>query len=496
MQVNFNLINILGINKNLGFMPKYNIPKMKQLNSDTVSFSGGAKLVPQYMTNAPSQLLCSRASDAAEPARYYLQTVLDKYISQLTDTTDSKSTKKYPVLDYYSRIKSPLSIREKVVSKYTQMNYENAKEFACDVYSQISKYVRPNSQLKKDDAIDTILEVIDGIDEHGSALAYNSIPMYIRMSLSALENENYFDFSEIPSEKKVEILNKIISEIQSKRDNITHSDISPTTLEGIKYYANDIVGARIILRDNDASNTTKVIDALKQAVIDNALKITSIENNLPAEYKLSEGDSISNYLYAKDPSLRSLALAADTVLDRKPSKSGYTAIHINLDLSNSELAKINPNFDGYQGEIQIIGRDVAQLKEVEDLCYKLKDNKNTIREEYLPFKELFLKFYKGETKKHFDDYTYSLYLLQRRLDIVHRRSVFPTLSQMGYDRLIPSELDFNSLQKLKELCDVEIKRHDQLNDSQYYFFSPLTGKTSSFIQDLKDAKSVISFLVK
>lgn len=496
MQVNFNPINLLGLNKNLGYAPKYNLPKLQQLSCDTVSFSGRRELVSHHMTNAPSQLLCTKVSDAAEPARYYLQTILDKYINQFTDKSDNKSAKKYPVLDYYTRVKSPSSIREKVVSKYSQLCYANAKEFANEVYLQISRYVHLNPQLSKADAIDTILEVIDGIDESGAPLAYTSIPMYLRMSLSALENMNFFDSSAYSYEKKVEIINKIISDIQTKRDNMQLPEISPTTIDGVKYYANDIVGARIILRDNDASNTSKVIDAIKQAVENNELKITSIENNLPDEYKLSVDDNISNYSYAKDPSLHSLAAAADAELDRKPSKSGYTAIHINVDLSNPELSKINPNFDGYQGEIQIIGRDVAQLKEVEDLCYKLKDNKNALREEYRPFKELFLKLYSGETKKHFDDYTFALYLSQRRLDTVHRRSIFPTLAQMGFEKTIPPQLDFNALQKVKEFCDVDIKRHDQMENSQFNLLSPLLSKTSDFGKDIKDAKSIISFLIK
>ena len=128
------------------------------------------------------------------------------------------------------------------------------------------------------------------------------------------------------------------------------------------------------------------------------------------------------------------------------------AIHINVNLDNPIFKNYNGVFSGYSGEIQIIGRDVAQLKKVEDLCYKFKDKKNAVNVAYKPFKEYFLKHYKDDAVQAFDDYTYDLYLAQRGISSKRRAMAFPSIDELGYAGKVPKELDFNKLRRIYEGC--------------------------------------------
>ena len=470
-------------------------PNLSPLKNDMVSFSASAKLIAEHMNIAPSQSICTSAAESAEPARFYLETVLNKHIGKYIDSTDEKSTKKFPVLDCTTRVKSPVSIREKVVSKYSKLYSSSAKIFVNDVYDALSRYFQPTHKCSKDEVIKDVQGLVNGFDPTGSSLAYTNVPLYFSVALTHIKNNGYFDFSNINDEKQNIIFAEIIDDIESNDHGIVPS-VTTQTKEGVKHYANDIVGARIILRDSDPVNTGKVIDALKEAVSAGELKITSIENNIPDPEKLPYGKSISSYAYATDQQLNSLARESGIKCDPITSKSGYLAIHINVDLSNYKFSKFNRSFDGYQGEIQIIGRDVAQLKEIEDLCYKLKDHKNAIKSEYLPFKTHFLKYYTGENKKAFNDYTYALYLAQRSVEFNPKHSTFPSLQLLGFDDVLPPELDFNVLKGIKEQCDTQVKVNEEKDTEQSKKNKQKSIVHQNLDEDIKIAKSIISFLLK
>ena len=494
MKISFPLINTnTNINKrNSIHKGAYN--NLAPLSKDTVSFSSSAKLIAEHMNCAPTWSICSNLALTAEPARYYLETVLNKYIGKYIDKTDEKSTKKFPVLDCTSRVKSPTSIREKVVSKYSKLYSSSAKMFVNDVYDELAKSFTPSREYSRNDVINDVLQYVSGVDATGLTLAYNNVPLYFGVALTHIKNNQYFDFSSVNEEKQDAIFTDIINRLESKNNSI-YADYTTQSKEGVKHYANDIVGARIILRDSDPVNTGKVIDALKEAVANKELKIISIDNNIPDPEKLPYAKSLSSYAYATDAQLNSLANEAGIKADPIPSKSGYLAIHIDVDLSDYKFSKINRSFDGYQGEIQIIGRDVAQLKEIEDLCYKLKDNKNAIKSEYLPFKTHFQKYYTNENKKAFNDYTYALYLAQRSVEYSPKHNTFPTLQLLGFDDLLPPELDFNYLKAIKDKCDAQAKSNEESEQEK----TKVASKSKSHIEleeDIKLAKNIISFMIK
>ena len=242
--------------------------------------------------------------------------------------------------------------------------------------------------------------------------------------------------------------------------------ISPSSITGIKHYANDIVGSRIILEDSNPRYIELVFDALQRAVDDGLLKINSIENNIPDKNKLPNGATIQDYEYATQEQLENFAKATGGELQTNITKTGYIAIHINVDLSDDMFKAYGGSFNGFSGEIQILGRDVEQLKDVEDLCYKLKDNKNAYRRVYEPFNKHFAPLY-AKYKKDFDEYTYKLYLHQRASSKKRKTSTFPSPSELGFtETQIPPQLDFNRLLIKKRDCDQDKQVQEKENEKK------------------------------
>ena len=460
MKVSFDNFKINGFSyikpfqNNLGFNTC-----LKPLERDTVSFSGRKSLIAQDMKLAPSLQSCQRVNKYAEPARYYLERILGEYVGPFVDSTDTLSTKQYPVLVCRARIKSPVSIREKVVSKYSAVSSDMAKDFARKVYNELARYYKPNPNCDVEKVLEDVKSRIEGHDSQGNFLPYTNPALFYYIALQSLQHANAFNFSSIDDEAQATIDKDVLDELKFYLDQ--HGQLPSTeTHAGIKLYASDIVGARIVLREADTKYTKAVFNAIKAAVLDGKLKITTIENNVPDPEKLPKGQKLSDYVYATDATLNSLKKASGADLITNKSKSGYTAVHINVDFSDCDFAKRDPRYSGFKGEIQIIGREVEDLKEIEDLCYKLKDNKNAIKAEYKPFKQHFERYYVGDRKQAFDDYTYSLYLEQRALTKKRRGQDFPSIEQLGFADILPEELDFNYLAKIKKDCDTLIKMNE------------------------------------
>lgn len=217
------------------------------------------------------------------------------------------------------------------------------------------------------------------------------------------------------------------------------------TKKCIKEKLTDIIGARVILGDATEGGGNQVIDRLIKGVKENKIKIIEIENYRPN----------SKYQYASQAKLNTLAKISKEkgVWNfrniQQNTASGYMAIHMLVELK-----------DGFVGELQIIGKDVARLKDIEDLCYKAMDNKN-IPKKYSNidtiFKETGLRSSGDneniELKHAFMEYTKDAY--------VHEREKEPTnpanseFLHIPSDSIIPQELDFNNLFMQKSKADRE-----------------------------------------
>jgi hypothetical protein len=123
--------------------------------------------------------------------------------------------------------------------------------------------------------------------------------------------------------------------------------------------------------------------------------------------------------------------------------------------------------------MQIIGADVEILKDVENFCYKLKNGLDIMQGHYAyaPFVKHFISYYPDEKDKSEDaqklrnaylEYTRKAYELQRNRtpdyanaqdDVTNWAYRYPTIKECGFEGVIPVELDFNNLARIKRDCD-------------------------------------------
>ncbi len=467
---------------------KNKYPNLSSLSKDVVSFSGAGKLSPLDMVYAPTEKACRQISLNAEPSRFYLNQILDTYLAPQI-SSDSNSNDSKPVMHYKTRVKSPVSIREKVVSKYAKNHRKDIKKFTQLALLELSKSFSYTSDVENEDLIKEIADYLEMLHISSKMPPGENISYYFNELLIYTSENKIFDFDEKTSKEQKQIFTTVLDELDLHSDEMKNDLLNPTTIDGIKHYANDIVGARIITNDAGPEYTEVIFNALKKAVSDGVLKITSIESTIPDPDKLPIGKSINDYQYATDEQLNDFAEETGALLLKNKSPSGYLSIHINVDLTDPSLASFGGIFNGYSGEIQILGTDVEHLKDVEDLCYKLKDNKSVVKESYIPFKNHFFKYYNDKTKQAFEDYTYALYLAQREQNASNRKymsSTFPTLKDLGFDDKLPSELDFNSLEKLKKHCDNMQFRQVNIQNQLRAIQDIKPQKTSHRIDELKN----------
>lgn len=266
------------------------------------------------------------------------------------------------------------------------------------------------------------------------------------------------------------IREKLASELEYAITEDKTKVFNPNNPEEIKTALGDIVGARITLRKSDVKETSKIIDSLITEVKEGRLKITKIENYEPKNCD----DSLRYFNYADLERLRQAANEhrapgqPEVLLKTSNKESGYMALHIDVDLSDENLPA---KFNNYKGEIQIVGRDVEKLKEVEDFLYKLHKGM-TIRGghgAYQAFCDYYTKFSQlyddyPNLKEDMKKYTAKAYAYQRKKEPIHSKNhtnnprlkyldTLPTIAQCGMQGKIPEELDFNTLAKIKKLSD-------------------------------------------
>ncbi len=261
------------------------------------------------------------------------------------------------------------------------------------------------------------------------------------------------------------IQEKVTSEFEDLLFKPSPKFFNPKNSEEIKKKLGDIVGARVVLRDINKNETKKIISALIEQVYNGNLKITRIESYAPSSIP-------ENLHYFSKNDLERLRKAANNAqpkgareveLNVQPTKTGYMALYIDVDLSSPDCIVKN---NGYQGEIQFVGTDVAQLKEVEDFCYKIKQEKEIKAGN--PAYKAFVEYFKQNLKNpnysnlenDFQEYASKAYAFQREKPAIPFEELkkkgkkhLPTIEECGMTGKIPLELDFNKLEEVKYHCD-------------------------------------------
>lgn len=407
---------LLGLKSFTSFPFNVKNTKLAPLQRDTISFTA-AKRAYTVIPSPKELSTVEEISQNANDAKNNLSSVLNTYLKDLI-ASDDNSNKDAPIKEIQTRIKHPDSIQEKIGS--IQQNEE----------AEIEKYKK-------------IIEAAKTAETEAETEAEKAV------AVTAAE------------QAKLSLI-----ELEKKRLKVTDKN-------SIKNEIQDIVGARIVLRKADEKYTEQILTALLKAAEDGALKITKVEHYIaPKVHHDLRVDTAGKDQYFDDESLKNFinnlnAIRANInsdsrikfTTDRK--KSGYMALHLNVDL---RTCTTNPDKQGYYGEIQIIGDDVAKLKEIEDICYKLKTAKSKGIVVSSPVNHAlvtyFNKYYTNNISNKFQLYTRRAYYLQRYkkpTPIGAKEDCnLPTIAECSVKHdldSLPKQLDFNVLKAYKEICD-------------------------------------------
>ena len=203
----------------------------------------------------------------------------------------------------------------------------------------------------------------------------------------------------------------------------------------------DVGGARIVLRSASFSDGDKVFEALKD-FIKRGYKLKEIEN-----YRLDAKDSyISQRTF--DSFGRFCTQHEQYVpIKHSPIPNGYTAVHLTFELP-----------DGKQIELQIMGRDVENVKEVEDFFYKYRCNKK-FDTKFRPIQQIFDKYM--PTLDDFQKETLTRYIKDSYQNARHTQSKSakikfnPDKEFLPFPYSLPQKLSFANLWKMMEKCQAQ-----------------------------------------
>lgn len=332
-------------------------------------------------------------------------------------------------------------------------SYSNLRLLAKDTISFSGESFKLNRALLE--AIDNV-EVCKKLHDDAQAASQeldSVLKDYLKDYVSTDEKENIIYKIENRVKSPESIREKAVSAFQAaSRTN----KLVPNTLirsDVMKEYLHDVIGERIIMQNTDKKEGDLIIDGLIRAIDDRKLKIVKIENYCPKDLDKDLEYFSKEKLEQLQEKVKENGGHAEMEVNSK--STGYMALHIDVDLSDREKYANKPENDDYFAEIQIVGKDVAELKEVEDFCYKLKAVKdikcNNVN--YKPFAEYFKKYYTDELKDTYNEYTTKAYLAQRKKKSDDKTNLLPTIRECGFADEIPIQLDFNVLKTLKNYCD-------------------------------------------
>ncbi len=203
----------------------------------------------------------------------------------------------------------------------------------------------------------------------------------------------------------------------------------------VKEELGDIIGARLVLRDS--TKTDEILKKLIEGVKNNDIKIFEIESYRPEpKYAYLSRKQLDNLEKVCNKMRTNGVTRAETSIP-----SGYTAVHFSVYLN-----------DDFKGEIQLMGIDVEQVKEIEDMLYKLKNNKS-LAPKYKTIEEQLKELKTNKPlQRALTAYSKEQYIAAREREPYGIKSKKATkfLPAPAY---IPPEYDFNTLYRMKTTCD-------------------------------------------
>lgn len=202
----------------------------------------------------------------------------------------------------------------------------------------------------------------------------------------------------------------------------------------------DVIGTRIVMRSTSKKDFDMLFSGLGKLVKRGELKVKEIENYRP----LPKDSYVSTSTLNKFEKLCN-DVGLYPLRKEQAIPSGYTAVHLTVELPSGKLA-----------EIQIMGRDMENVKEIEDFYYKYNCGK-PLDPKYKSIYELMdrlipkLDSFQNQT---LDRYIRDSYARARTIEprsLKYRGNVIKDFLPFPY--YLPQELSFQNLYQMKEQCD-------------------------------------------
>lgn len=207
----------------------------------------------------------------------------------------------------------------------------------------------------------------------------------------------------------------------------------------------DVGGARIVMRTLSQDDTALIFKALGN-MVKKGTKIIEVEN-----YRLNPKNSYVSQRTLDDFEALCQKYGQYPEIKNKPLPNAYTAIHVSVELP-----------DGKVIELQIMGRDMEQVKEVEDFFYKWRCEKD-FDPKYRPIQDIFkqhmptLDEFQKETLERYirDSYINALSIPETS---AKRKPNYNKDYFLTFPYSLPQELSYKNLHRMMEECNARAKK--------------------------------------
>ncbi len=171
-----------------------------------------------------------------------------------------------------------------------------------------------------------------------------------------------------------------------KPDSIVEKSkiIQESTAGGVFLNMTDLNGTKEVIRNATRANVHKALDILLQAVEHGLLILEEVEVKRPKAAEKLKASEASKWDYADPKYLQDFVRKAEEAMGKKVefpppqhTKVNYTAIHFLFRLPGQKRVF----------EHQLMGYNVAELKDLDDILFKVLNNKN-VDKEYAPIVDI------------------------------------------------------------------------------------------------------------
>ena len=231
------------------------------------------------------------------------------------------------------------------------------------------------------------------------------------------------------------------------------------TKEEILSEMTDLNGTKTVLRDGSRPEVHRILDRYLKAIEDGIVELVEVENKRPIAAKGKKGFEASKYDYESPERLENMVKRANEVQKHKVrfvpidyTESNYPAMHFLFRFPG----------ENWVFEEQIMGYDVAIGKDLDDLIWKILNNKN-VDKKYKPIVDIISPLNQpgnAKLKKQFNKYRGNFFLFQREKAphiTQHKTERFLPIKDEIDNEFIREQLDMNYLYELKLKCEGKIK---------------------------------------